>query len=55
MNYRLGLWGFLQSPQILAEGSANAGLLDQRLAFRWVSTVLLLICSLDSRTLLQSY
>ncbi|KAK8048186.1 hypothetical protein PG994_009916 [Apiospora phragmitis] len=36
MNYRLGMWGFLQSPQILAEGSSNAGLLDQRLSLRWV-------------------
>ncbi|TVY82860.1 Lipase [Lachnellula suecica] len=36
MNYRLGVWGFFQSPQILAEGSSNAGLLDQRLALRWI-------------------
>lgn len=36
MNYRLGMWGFLQTPQVLAEGSSNAGLLDQRLALRWV-------------------
>ncbi|KAI1828296.1 alpha/beta-hydrolase [Xylaria intraflava] len=36
MNYRLGQWGFLQTPQVLAEGSSNAGLLDQRLAFRWI-------------------
>ena len=36
MNYRLGVWGFLQTPQLLAEGNSNAGLLDQRLAFRWV-------------------
>lgn len=36
MNYRLGMWGFLQTPQILAEGSSNAGLLDQRLALRWI-------------------
>ncbi len=36
MNYRLQVWGFLQTPQILAEGSSNAGLLDQRMAFRWV-------------------
>ena len=36
MNYRIGMWGFLQTPQILAEGSSNAGLLDQRLAFRWI-------------------
>ncbi|KAI1276387.1 alpha/beta-hydrolase [Xylaria sp. FL0933] len=36
INYRLGVFGFLQTPQVLAEGSANAGLLDQRLALRWV-------------------
>lgn len=36
INYRLGVWGFLQTPAILNEGSSNAGLLDQRLAMRWV-------------------
>lgn len=36
MNYRLGMYGFLQTPQVLAEGSSNAGPLDQRLALRWV-------------------
>lgn len=36
INYRLGVWGFLQSPQVLAEGSSNAGLLDQRMALRWI-------------------
>lgn len=36
INYRLGVWGFLQTPLILAEGSSNAGLLDQRMALRWV-------------------
>lgn len=36
MNYRLGMWGFLQSAAILAEGSSNAGLLDQRLALHWI-------------------
>lgn len=36
MNYRLGMWGFLQTPGLLAEGSSNAGLLDQRLALQWV-------------------
>lgn len=36
VNYRLGVWGFLQTPQLLAEGNSNAGLLDQRLAFRWI-------------------
>jgi carboxylesterase type B len=36
MNYRLGVWGFLNTPVIHAEGSSNAGLLDQRLGLRWV-------------------
>lgn len=36
MNYRLGMWGFLQTPGLVAEGSSNAGLLDQRLALQWV-------------------
>lgn len=36
INYRLGMWGFLQTPGLLAEGSSNAGLLDQRLALRWI-------------------
>lgn len=36
MNYRLGMWGFLQTPGVVAEGSSNAGLLDQRLALQWV-------------------
>lgn len=36
INYRLGVWGFLQNPAILQEGSSNAGLLDQRMAMRWV-------------------
>ena len=36
MNYRLGMYGFLQTPALLEEGSSNAGLLDQRLALEWV-------------------
>ncbi|KAH7374541.1 lipase [Plectosphaerella cucumerina] len=36
MNYRLNMYGFLQTPQLLLEGSSNAGLLDQRMALRWV-------------------
>lgn len=35
-NYRLSLWGFLQSSLVQAEGSSNAGLLDQRMALRWL-------------------
>ena len=36
INYRLGVLGFLQTPQVLAEGSSNAGLLDQRLALQYI-------------------
>lgn len=36
INYRLGVWGFLQTPAILNEGSSNAGLLDQRMAMQWI-------------------
>jgi carboxylesterase type B len=36
MNYRLGFWGFLSTPETLAEGSTNAGLMDQQMAFRWI-------------------
>lgn len=35
-NYRLGMWGVLQNFNLLKEGNANAGLLDQRLALRWI-------------------
>lgn len=36
MNYRLNRYGLLHTPELLAEGSANAALLDQRLALRWI-------------------
>lgn len=36
LNYRLGMWGFLQTPGLVAEGSSNAGLMDQRLALHWI-------------------
>ncbi|KAL7935935.1 alpha/beta-hydrolase [Trichoderma chlorosporum] len=37
MNYRLGAFGFLSGPTFLEQGgTANAGLLDQRLALDWV-------------------
>ncbi|KAH8881217.1 carboxylesterase [Thozetella sp. PMI_491] len=35
-NYRINKLGFLQSPQLLAEGSSNAGFHDQRLGLKWV-------------------
>jgi carboxylesterase type B len=37
VNYRLGGFGFLGGKEILAEGSANLGLLDQRMGLEWVA------------------
>ncbi|PNP57429.1 hypothetical protein THARTR1_02426 [Trichoderma harzianum] len=36
MNYRLGAFGFLAGPTMQKDGTANAGLYDQRLALQWV-------------------
>ncbi|KAF1810853.1 acetylcholinesterase precursor [Eremomyces bilateralis CBS 781.70] len=37
MNYRVGAFGFLSGPTFQADGgTANAGLLDQRLALQWI-------------------
>jgi carboxylesterase type B len=36
INYRLSMYGFLQTPQLPAEGSPNAGRLDQRFALHWI-------------------
>lgn len=37
VNYRLNGFGFLPGAEVLKEGSANLGLLDQRLALEWVA------------------
>lgn len=37
MNYRVGGFGFLPGSEILQDGSANIGLLDQRLALQWLA------------------
>lgn len=37
VNYRLGAFGFLGGRQVLEEGVANLGLLDQRLGLEWVA------------------
>ncbi|KAK5174556.1 uncharacterized protein LTR77_001637 [Saxophila tyrrhenica] len=36
LNYRLGVFGFAQTGALLAEGSTNAGIRDQRAALEWV-------------------
>ncbi|GFF81469.1 hypothetical protein CNMCM8927_000013 [Aspergillus lentulus] len=37
VNYRLGGFGFMPGKEILQDGSANLGLLDQRLGLKWVA------------------
>ncbi|KAF2182055.1 alpha/beta-hydrolase [Zopfia rhizophila CBS 207.26] len=37
VNHRVGGFGFLPGKEILADGSANLGLLDQRLGLQWVA------------------
>ena len=36
MNYRLGAFGWLSGPTLQSNGTANAGLYDQRLAIEWI-------------------
>ncbi|KAK4466447.1 lipase 4 [Cladorrhinum samala] len=36
IQYRLGAFGFLASPEIRSRGALNAGILDQRFALEWV-------------------
>lgn len=37
MNYRVGGFGFMPGSEVLVDGAANLGLLDQRLALEWVA------------------
>lgn len=37
VNYRVGGFGFMPGKEILADGSANLGILDQRLGLQWVA------------------
>ncbi len=37
VNYRLGAFGFLGGREVLADGSTNLGLLDQRMGLQWVA------------------
>ena len=36
LNYRLGMFGWLSGPSFQIDGTANAGLYDQRFALEWV-------------------
>ncbi|KAK5993677.1 Lipase 2 [Cladobotryum mycophilum] len=36
LNYRVGIFGFLASKEIQANGTANAGMFDQLAALKWV-------------------
>ncbi|KAL4913716.1 Alpha/Beta hydrolase protein [Aspergillus aurantiobrunneus] len=36
INYRLSIWGFLHSNEVVGEGITNLGLRDQRIALQWV-------------------
>ncbi|KAH8696656.1 Alpha/Beta hydrolase protein [Talaromyces proteolyticus] len=37
VNYRVGGFGFMPGKEILADGSSNLGLLDQRLGLQWIA------------------
>lgn len=37
VNYRLGAFGFLGGSEVLADGAANLGLLDQRMGLEWAA------------------
>jgi carboxylesterase type B len=37
VNYRVGGFGFMPGKEILADGSSNLGLLDQRLGLQWAA------------------
>ncbi len=37
VNYRVAAFGFMPGKEILADGSANLGLLDQRMGLEWVA------------------
>lgn len=35
-NYRVGIFGFLASQDVVDDGDLNVGLLDQRMVMKWV-------------------
>jgi len=53
-NYRVGPYGFLASEEVLAGGSINNGLKDQRKALEWVQRYISKVClSLSNRACLE--
>ena len=43
-NYRVGLFGFLTSREVVENGDTNVGLLDQRKALEWVQLHIAQVC-----------
>lgn len=46
VNYRVAGFGFMPGKEILANGSANLGLLDQRMGLEWVRTFFFSFCEI---------
>ena len=47
-NYRVGVWGFLTSQEVQADGDLNVGLLDQRKCLEWIHQYIHLVGALLS-------
>lgn len=45
-SYRVGMYGFLASEKVRADGDLNVGLLDQRKAMKWVQQYISLVSPL---------
>lgn len=45
-NYRVGVFGFIASEEVEANGDVNVGLHDQRAVFEWVQKYIHLVCLL---------
>jgi len=43
-NYRVGPYGFLASKEVVANGSLNNGLKDQRFVLEWIQKNIALVC-----------
>ena len=54
-NYRVGPYGFLASSEVLADGSINNGLKDQRKALQWVQQYISLFGGDPSHVTMGTY